>query len=260
MDVDMFQDIRIRKLIKRQGGKAVTVYALLLCIIYKDGYYMRWDEDMPFIISEQTGFDEAYICEAVNCCMALGLFDTALFQSHKVLTSKGIQERYVMIMRSMKRIIRMEDFNVLQSEVLPKTSEENGKTSEDLPKTSEENGKTSEVEAIKENKSKLNKKEKEKEKEKSAASAATPTINIEKRKKAFWESLNPYIEKYGVDMVEQFFDYWSEYNRSRTKMRFEQQPTWETGKRMATWARNDHKYGKNSPAQSSTSSVNELWK
>lgn len=34
-DIDFFQDIRIRKLIKRQGGKAVTVYALLLCLIYK---------------------------------------------------------------------------------------------------------------------------------------------------------------------------------------------------------------------------------
>lgn len=29
-DVDFFSDIRIRKLTKSQGGKAVTVYALLL--------------------------------------------------------------------------------------------------------------------------------------------------------------------------------------------------------------------------------------
>ena len=36
-DTNLFQDIRIRKLIKYQSGKAVTVYALLLCIIYKDG-------------------------------------------------------------------------------------------------------------------------------------------------------------------------------------------------------------------------------
>lgn len=37
-DVDFFQDIKIRKLIKYQRGKAVTVYALLLCLIYKNGY------------------------------------------------------------------------------------------------------------------------------------------------------------------------------------------------------------------------------
>ena len=37
-DIDFFSDLKIRKLIKYQGGKAVTVYALLLCIIYKQGY------------------------------------------------------------------------------------------------------------------------------------------------------------------------------------------------------------------------------
>ena len=95
-DVDFFQDIKIRKLIKYQRGKAVTVYALLLCLIYKNGYYMLWDEELPFILSEQTGFEEAYIQEVVKCCLALGLFSKELFDKEKVLTSIGIHE-YVMI-------------------------------------------------------------------------------------------------------------------------------------------------------------------
>lgn len=95
MDVDFFQDIRIRKLIKYQGGKAVTVYALLLCIIYKQGYYVRWDDELPFIISEQTGFEEAYIQEVFKCCLIVGLFYKKLYDSDKVITSKGIQERWI---------------------------------------------------------------------------------------------------------------------------------------------------------------------
>lgn len=95
MDVDFFQDIRIRKLIKYQGGKAVTVYALLLCIIYKQGYYVRWDDELPFIISEQTGFEEAYIQEVFKCCLIVGLFSKKLYDSDKVITSKGIQERWI---------------------------------------------------------------------------------------------------------------------------------------------------------------------
>ena len=35
-DIDFFQDIKIRKLIRYQGGKAITVYTLLLCIIYRE--------------------------------------------------------------------------------------------------------------------------------------------------------------------------------------------------------------------------------
>ena len=95
MDVDFFQDIRIRKLIKYQGGKAVTVYALLLCIIYKQGYYVRWDDELSFIISEQTGFEEAYIQEVFKCCLIVGLFSKKLYDSDKVITSKGIQERWI---------------------------------------------------------------------------------------------------------------------------------------------------------------------
>lgn len=115
-DVDLFQDIRIRKLIRSQGGKAITVYALLLCIIYKDGYYVRWDEELPFIISEQTGFEEAYIREVINCCLRLGLFSNALYRSDKVLTSRGIQDRYRNVCGSCRRNGVISEFNLLSSE------------------------------------------------------------------------------------------------------------------------------------------------
>lgn len=45
-------------------------------------------------------------------------------------------------------------------------------------------------------------------------------------------------------MIREFFDYWSEMNKSETKMRYEQQPTWEVSKRLATWAKKDNNYGK----------------
>lgn len=66
---------------------------------------------------------------------------------------------------------------------------------------------------------------------KDAALAATLS-----RKEDFKQSLIPFVEKYGKDMIRSFFDYWSEMNKSCTKMRFEQQPTWEVVKRLATWA------------------------
>lgn len=112
-DIDFFQDLRIRKLIKYQGGKAVTVYALLLCIIYKDGYYIRWDNELPFVISEQTGYDEAYIQEVINCCLNIGLFSKELFKAEGVMTSKGIQERYMNINRLCKRTATVIEYNLL---------------------------------------------------------------------------------------------------------------------------------------------------
>ena len=58
MDIDFFQDLKVRKLKRFQGGKAVTVYAALLCIIYRDGYYTKWDEDMAFVLSEITNYEQ----------------------------------------------------------------------------------------------------------------------------------------------------------------------------------------------------------
>jgi hypothetical protein len=66
---------------------------------------------------------------------------------------------------------------------------------------------------------------------KDAAKAATLT-----RKNSFYQSLVPYVGKYPKDMIRAFFDYWSELNKSETKMRYELEKTWELPKRLATWA------------------------
>ncbi|WFE84939.1 DUF4373 domain-containing protein [Parabacteroides chongii] len=123
-DTNLFQDIRIRKLIKYQSGKAVTVYALLLCFIYKDGYYMRWDKELPFIISEQTGFEEAYVLEVINSCLKLGLFSNELYTSDGILTSRGIQERYKKICDLCRRKSEISEFSLISSEEKPIYSEE----------------------------------------------------------------------------------------------------------------------------------------
>ena len=143
-DIDFFQDLKIRKLIKYQGGKAVTVYALLLCLIYKGGYYMRWDEELPFIISEQTGFEEAYIQEVIKSCLALGLFSKETFDNHRILTSKGIQERYQSISKSIRRVTKMEEYNLISSEEKGISSEKSSISSEEKGISSEEKGISSE--------------------------------------------------------------------------------------------------------------------
>ncbi|WP_304961949.1 DUF4373 domain-containing protein [Turicimonas muris] len=93
-DVDFFQDIKIRKLIKSQGGRAVAVYALLLCTIYRNGYYAKWDTELPFIISEQLGYTEVYIREVIEYCLKIELLSKDMFEKNAVITSEGIQVRF----------------------------------------------------------------------------------------------------------------------------------------------------------------------
>lgn len=53
---------------------------------------------------------------------------------------------------------------------------------------------------------------------------------------------------YPNELLEDFYNYWSEPNRSNTKMRYELQKTWDVKRRLATWAKNDfNHYGKPTP-------------
>lgn len=95
LDVDFYNDLKVRKLMRNYGGgKAAFVYIAMLCKIYASGYYMVWDEDMSFSLSEITGMKEGVIRECVNYCVNVGLFDKDIYDSYRVLTSSGIQARY----------------------------------------------------------------------------------------------------------------------------------------------------------------------
>lgn len=59
------------------------------------------------------------------------------------------------------------------------------------------------------------------------------------RKKQFYDSLIPFLNKYPKEMLKAFYDYWSEMNKSKTKMLFEFKPTFEISKRLATWHSKD---------------------
>ena len=60
--------------------------------------------------------------------------------------------------------------------------------------------------------------------------------SLKEREHEFGASLIPYVGKYSKETIRAFFNYWSEKSKSGTKMRFELEKTWETAKRLQTWA------------------------
>jgi len=49
---------------------------------------------------------------------------------------------------------------------------------------------------------------------------------------------------YDKNILDSFTDYWTEPNKSKTKMKFELCQTWETKRRLKTWANNQKKWDK----------------
>ena len=64
------------------------------------------------------------------------------------------------------------------------------------------------------------------------------------REDIFKKSVEPYLQKYGREMCNDFYMYWTEPNKSKTKLRFEMQKTWDVGRRLVTWSKNNQKYKK----------------
>ena len=70
------------------------------------------------------------------------------------------------------------------------------------------------------------------------------------RKNIFMNDCAAFVEMHGQKMIREFFDYWTEPNKSKTKMRFELEKTWDLSRRLKNWSNNDLKFNKNGTANS----------
>ena len=118
LDVNIFTDNKIRILKARYGVNGVSVYIYLLCEIYKNGYYMQWNDDLKFILADELNLTDGFIEQVLKFLLERSLFDNKLFQSDTILTSPGIQRRYQLAVkeRAKKTPIRIKGFWLLEAE------------------------------------------------------------------------------------------------------------------------------------------------
>lgn len=66
--------------------------------IYRCGYFIPWSEkDVVLFASRIQGATREQIDRIVNDCLSEGIFSKEMFDVHKILTSSGIQKRYLLI-------------------------------------------------------------------------------------------------------------------------------------------------------------------
>ena len=113
LDVDFFSDVKIRKISRGCGVKAPSILICLLCNIYKDnGYYIEWDEDLPFVIADTVGVTEGQVSEVISKAIQVEFFDKNLFEKFSILTSEGIQKRFRLATYQRKEIVINPDYLV----------------------------------------------------------------------------------------------------------------------------------------------------
>lgn len=118
LNVDFFSDIKVRRLLKAGGSQSISILIALLGNIYRDeGYYMRWDNDMTFLIADLVGVTEGAVMETVNKAVLIGFFHAGLFERYKILTSKGIQARYLEAVSRRRQVFLIKNYLLLDVNV-----------------------------------------------------------------------------------------------------------------------------------------------
>ena len=119
LDVDIFDaDYKIIDLLERFGPKGFAVYIAVLCMVYREGYYLEipmrsLQAQLGKMIGNRWLTDKALVPDVISFCGELGLFDAGLLQQG-VITSAGIQRRYREATKRNKS--RIDKYRLLEAE------------------------------------------------------------------------------------------------------------------------------------------------
>lgn len=95
LDVDMDQDDKVALIEAQHGVTGFAIVVKLLMKIYKNSYYYDWTEKEQLLFSRVINVDINTLNEVVNDCVKWGIFSEKMYDKYKILTSNGIQIRYL---------------------------------------------------------------------------------------------------------------------------------------------------------------------
>ena len=114
LNVNFINDLKVRKLLLSCGAEAIAVLIYLLSTIYKDeGYYVEIHEDEIDLIALDVNVTPEFVLKVINKACEVRFFDVNLYENFNILTSKGIQERYLKITERRKNSVVITQFNLV---------------------------------------------------------------------------------------------------------------------------------------------------
>ena len=239
-DYNARTDGKILKLRMKHSMEGVGVYWCIIEMLYEEnGFILLSDYDR---ISFELRVDESIVKSVIN---DYGLFEvnSEKFWSNSVLERLGLRKdkseqarnainvRWELERQRKALLINTNNTGVLQTN--------NGSNT------------------IKE------KKEEERKEKESKNSEKTSLDFLKDRAKIFYDEVAEFKNDYPKEMLRKFYEYWIEPNKSKTRMRFELEKTWELNLRLKKWSNNNFdkvgvKKDASLPSVSSFKSANEL--
>lgn len=103
-DIDFFEDEKIEAIFVEFGIKGEITVVKLLCAIYRNGYFIQWNERLRIkLLKNLPGISSELLEKIIIRLVKWDFFNEDLFNSDSILTSKGIQKRFFAVTKRRKQ-------------------------------------------------------------------------------------------------------------------------------------------------------------
>lgn len=127
LDVTFFEDHKVLMIEEEFGIKGGYIALRLMAMVYEQGYFIEWMNNQEVSIAKRVGngITSALVVEVLKSCLKNNLFNKEIFTKKSILTSRGIQKRWLEVMELMRRkVIINESIWLVNSEETIISSEE----------------------------------------------------------------------------------------------------------------------------------------
>lgn len=214
------------------GNDGFAVFVKLLRELARtDFHYLNLSKPSTIMfLSAKCKVSKEILERIINDLVELGKFDSVLWNENKIIWCQdfidSIQDAYI---KRNNKCITYE--GLIQLLISLGVRKQNKSKPEGVDNTQ------SKVKEIKEEKIKED-------------------LNVRKLK--FSSTLQPFLNIYGKDLLNDFYRYWTEPNKSQTKFRQELEKTWDLERRLSKWAQNDKQFNEQKTKHANSKTTESL--
>ncbi|HWR06157.1 DUF4373 domain-containing protein [Sporomusa sp.] len=110
LDTDITGDDKIKLIKAKHGLTGFAIVILLLTKIYREGYFYHWSEDEQYLFTDEARVDINTLTTIVNDCINRGFFNQELYNKYGILTSRGIQKRYLQGCARRRKLVLIREY------------------------------------------------------------------------------------------------------------------------------------------------------
>ena len=101
----------------------LTGFAVIIKLFQKiyggEGYFCPWTNEVQLLLSRQLAIDTKLLKKIADSAAERGIFSQELLKTHCILTSHGIQERYLEAASRRKKVVLRKEYLLLSMGEIP---------------------------------------------------------------------------------------------------------------------------------------------